>query len=183
MLASVNDRSRKDPRIDSLPPPRAEHLGKKRARRPSDTEAPSVGAAPIVPEDDAELISTLAARLITAEQARKRAEEREREARARADSVEARVAEGASAPALVGDLARRLSEVSLRISAREAMVERDLADLRVLRGAVVELAELAWRLAGPATATQLPAFAPTDPPPIRTARMSQKTSPSIRRQR
>ena len=137
-----------------------------------------------MPEDDADLIATLAARLITAEQGRKRAEEREREARARADSVEARVAEGASAPALVSDLARRLSEVSLRLSAREATLERDLAELRTLRETLVELVELAWRLAGPATTTHAPALATADPPPpARGQRMSHKTLPSLRRPR
>lgn len=174
----LNDR-KKDPRVDSLPPPRAEQAGKRRTRRPSTGELPP--APPV--EDDSELISTLAARLITAEQMRRRAEDREREARARIEAAESRAAESESAPALMSDFARRLSEVGLRITARESLLERDLAEIRALRADVSELTQLAWRLAGPMAASQIPALASTEPPASRNARMSARTSPAIRRQR
>lgn len=164
-----------------MPPPQTDLAGKRRARRASD--AGTASADGILPEDDAELIATLAARLITAEQARKRAEERERESRARADAVEARVADGAAAPALISDLARRLSEVGVQITAREATLERELAEIRAMRRSIAELSELSWRLAGPAAAARIPALAMTDPPPSRASRAPSRTTPGIRRPR
>jgi hypothetical protein len=168
ILARVNDRSRRDTRGE-VP------IAKRLSRRPSATGIPS----PI--DDDIDELATLAAKLISAEQAKKRAEEREREALARAHVAEQRTTEVA-ATATVSELARRLAEIGLRLTAREAAAQRELDDLRALRGEVSSLGELARRLIGP-SAAQLPAVASTEPAGPRTQKLTARTLPGTRRQR